>query len=133
MASESTPIPELIRRHRADLVHFHANDPNLKGPGFGELDFKPILATLNEIGYGGWVSVEVFDYTPGPERLREKASNICATAGKRRAASTERRGENRKQHRTTSSPAPRSRLPAPCFPPPQADDAKSQQRRGERR
>jgi sugar phosphate isomerase/epimerase len=75
MSSEATPIPELIRRHRDDLVHFHANDPNLKGPGFGQLDFKPILAALEEIGYGGWVSVEVFDYSPGPERLARESAD----------------------------------------------------------
>jgi sugar phosphate isomerase/epimerase len=69
MASEPTPIPELIRRHHASLVHFHANDPNRQGPGFGELNFVPIFAALREVNYRGWVSVEVFDYKPGPERL----------------------------------------------------------------
>ena len=69
MSSESTPIPDLIRQNRDLLTHFHANDPNLQGPGFGELDFMPVLQALGEIDYQGWVSVEVFDYEPGVERL----------------------------------------------------------------
>jgi sugar phosphate isomerase/epimerase len=69
MASEDMPIPHLIRRHRMLLAHFHANDPNRRGPGFGDLDFVPILHALGEIDYQGWVSVEVFDYTPGVESL----------------------------------------------------------------
>lgn len=69
MSSEDKPIPELIRENRELLAHFHANDPNMLGPGFGELQFAPILAALGEIDYRGWVSVEVFDYTPGVERL----------------------------------------------------------------
>jgi len=73
MASESTPIPELIRRHHALLAHFHANDPNLQGPGFGKLDFVPIFKALDEVDYRGWVSVEVFDYAPGPERLARES------------------------------------------------------------
>jgi sugar phosphate isomerase/epimerase len=73
MASETIAIPELIHRHRELLAHFHVNDPNRQGPGFGELDFHPILQALGEIDYGGWVSVEVFDYTPGIERLAEES------------------------------------------------------------
>jgi len=69
MSSEETPIPELIRRHARIMAHFHANDPNLQGPGFGELDFVPIFEALGEVDYLGWVSVEVFDYTPGAEKL----------------------------------------------------------------
>jgi sugar phosphate isomerase/epimerase len=77
MSSEAAPIPELIRRHVRHLAHFHANDPNLQGPGFGALDFVPILATLKEVNYPGWVSVEVFDYSPGVERLaRESIQNL---------------------------------------------------------
>lgn len=69
MASEPTPIPEIIRASAAHLEHFHANDVNLQGPGFGAVDFAPILRALAGIHYAGWVSVEVFDYAPGPERL----------------------------------------------------------------
>ena len=79
MSSESTPIPDIIRRFAPLLDHFHANDPNKQGPGFGELDFVPILAALGELDYRGWVSVEVFDYSPGVERLaRESIDNLRA-------------------------------------------------------
>ena len=69
MASEAVPIPEIIAASAEHLAHFHANDVNLQGPGFGAVDFAPIFAALERIGYAGWTSVEVFDYAPGVERL----------------------------------------------------------------
>lgn len=69
MSTEADPIPEIVKRHAQRLVHFHANDPNRRGPGMGEIDFVPILAALAEIGYDGWVSVEPFDYSPGVDAL----------------------------------------------------------------
>jgi len=73
MVTESKPIVELIRENGSWLIHFHANDPNLQGPGFGDLDFVPIFRALREINYRGWVSVEVFDYDPGAERLARES------------------------------------------------------------
>ncbi|MBN2025025.1 MAG: sugar phosphate isomerase/epimerase [Pirellulales bacterium] len=73
MSSESIPIDEIIRRNGRMVAHFHANDPNRQGPGFGDVDFLPIFEALGEIDYRGWVSVEVFDYTPGAERLARES------------------------------------------------------------
>lgn len=73
MASEAEAIPEIILASARHLEHFHANDPNLQGPGFGAVDFTPIFTALDEVRYSGWVSVEVFDYAPGPERLARES------------------------------------------------------------
>jgi len=69
MSSETKPIPQIIRESWPRFAHFHANDKNLKGPGFGEIDFKPIAAALKDLGYGGFVSVEVFKFEEGAETI----------------------------------------------------------------
>jgi sugar phosphate isomerase/epimerase len=69
MSSEQTPMAELIRRYAPAAGHFHANDANLRGPGFGDVDFVPIFRELAAAGYDRWVSVEVFDYKPDPQTI----------------------------------------------------------------
>jgi sugar phosphate isomerase/epimerase len=75
MSSENKAIESIIRESLQKTAHFHANDPNRRGPGMGELDFVPIMQTLKDCGYQGWVSVEVFDYEPGVERLATESLN----------------------------------------------------------
>jgi sugar phosphate isomerase/epimerase len=73
MSSEPTPIPDIIRAHGSILRHFHANDANKRGPGFGDTDFRPIAAALKAVNYTGWVSVEVFDFKPDPVTIAQKS------------------------------------------------------------
>ncbi len=73
MCSEAKPIPQIIRESWPHFAYFHANDKNLKGPGFGEVDFKPIVAALREVGYDGTVSVEVFKFDEGPEAIATRS------------------------------------------------------------
>ena len=73
MCTESKPIPQIIRDSWPHFAHFHANDKNLKGPGFGEVDFKPIAAALKDVGYDGFVSVEVFNFEEGPEVIAARS------------------------------------------------------------
>ena len=88
MTTEPMPRPEVIRRFAPWTRHFHANDANLRGPGFGEVDFVPIFDALLVSKYRGWVSVEVFDYTPDPvtiakDSLRYMRETLAAAQAKR--------------------------------------------------
>ena len=73
LGGERTPLPELIDRFQHRTRHFHVNDTNLLGPGMGETDYHPIFRALRDSHYDGWVSVEVFDYSPGPEVIAEES------------------------------------------------------------
>jgi sugar phosphate isomerase/epimerase len=84
MCAESMPVADNIRACDGWFRYVHANDANLKGPGFGDVDFKPIFQALTELSYAGYVSVEVFDFTEGPETIARKSLEYmrsCLPAG----------------------------------------------------
>jgi sugar phosphate isomerase/epimerase len=63
---------ELLDRLNHPNVLLHL-DPNKRGPGFGDVDFAPIFQALRKHRYQGWVSVEVFDYSPDPETIARES------------------------------------------------------------
>ena len=73
MSDEAKPIPQIIHESKDWFVHFHTNDPNLLGPGMGEVKYEPIIKALREVNYTGWLSTEVFNYELGPDVIAERS------------------------------------------------------------
>ncbi len=65
---EVEPHHQLVSRHWSRIRHIHLNelDGTYPRPG-GGYDFKPVLQVAKDRSYGGWVSMEVFDFSPGAE------------------------------------------------------------------
>ncbi len=70
---EREPHDALVRRHYGMIRHIHINEMDGRHPGTGTYDFLPVMRALREKGYGGWLSVEVFDFKPGAERIGREA------------------------------------------------------------
>jgi sugar phosphate isomerase/epimerase len=71
--AEDKPHVDVIAEAGKAMRHVHVNDPNLRGPGFGDLDFGPILRALKDRAYDGYVSVEVFDFKPDPQTIAARS------------------------------------------------------------
>ena len=56
---------------RARLWHVHTADSNRWAPGFGHLDFAQIVASLDRLGYDGFLSGEILP-KPDPEEAAQQ-------------------------------------------------------------
>ena len=75
LGGETESIETLIERYAPHVGHFHVNDVNLLGPGMGPTNYVPIFRALQQTNYSGWVSVEVFDYSLGAEKIARDSIN----------------------------------------------------------
>lgn len=60
MNIEEKSPPQAIIAAGGGLVHFHVSDNDRGVPGSGHYDFKATAQALNQIGYDGWVTAEMF-------------------------------------------------------------------------
>lgn len=68
-AAETQPAPALVRRYFKSIRHVHLNEMDGRRPGAGDYDFPALLKALRELNYNGWVSAEVFDFSPGADAV----------------------------------------------------------------
>lgn len=61
-SKEETDLPQAIRDTKDYLFHYHCNDHNGLAPGFGDIDFVPIMKALLDINYQRYCSIEVFHF-----------------------------------------------------------------------
>ena len=73
MCGEGRPLDQIIKESKGYVGHVHANDANRSYPGSGDTDFVPVVEGLKAIGYDGWISVEVFNFEPGPEKIARES------------------------------------------------------------
>jgi sugar phosphate isomerase/epimerase len=66
---ESEPHAVLVDRHLDLIRHVHVNELDGRHPGTGTYDYKAVLEVLSRRGYPGWLSLEVFDFTAGADRI----------------------------------------------------------------
>lgn len=91
-ADETRSLEELIRRFADRIFHVHVQemDGRYLGTGSARRDFVRAFQALKDIDYAGWVSLEVFDFTPaGPTIavesmgvLQQIESQLHETVGK---------------------------------------------------
>jgi D-psicose/D-tagatose/L-ribulose 3-epimerase len=66
---ETEPFEVLVKRNFPYIRHVHVNEMDGRYPGTGNLDFRPVFQTLADLKYKGWISLEVFDFKPGPVEI----------------------------------------------------------------
>jgi sugar phosphate isomerase/epimerase len=67
--NETEPHAALIERYFDLIRHVHINETDGRHPGTGRYDFRSVFEVLRRLGYRHWVSLEAFDFTPGPETI----------------------------------------------------------------
>ncbi len=71
--NEVEPHTTLVERHFDLIRHVHINEMDGRYPGTGDYNFKPVFQVLKDRNYQGWVSLEVFDFTPGADKIANES------------------------------------------------------------
>ncbi|MFN7920178.1 MAG: sugar phosphate isomerase/epimerase family protein [Bryobacteraceae bacterium] len=68
-ADETDPHPKVVDRNWEWIRHIHVNEMDGREPGTADYPFGPVFELLAEKQYKGWISLEVFDFKAGAEKI----------------------------------------------------------------
>ncbi len=73
--NETEPFDVLIRKHFKRIHHVHVQEQGGKHLGTGNAvnDYVKAFQTLKDLGYDKWISLEVFDFSPGGKTIAEES------------------------------------------------------------
>ena len=74
-ADETVALDELVRKYIEYIEHVHVQemDGTYLGTGNAASELVDIFQVLKDEGYDQWVSLEVFDFSPGGEKIAEES------------------------------------------------------------
>jgi D-psicose/D-tagatose/L-ribulose 3-epimerase len=75
-AKEVEPHAVLVDRYFDLIRHVHVHGTESRRPGAAPYDHVPVLRVLKRRGYSGWLSLEVFDFSPGPEKIARESLRL---------------------------------------------------------
>ena len=77
-ADETEPLDVLVRRHLAHIHHVHIQemDGQYLGTGTAADDFLATFQILKDLNYDKWVSLEVFDFSPGGKTIARESMRV---------------------------------------------------------
>lgn len=76
MNIEETDIQAALRLGGARVWHVHLADSNRRAPGWGHLDFAPVVQTLGEMAYSGFLSAEILPVPGALDAARQTIATL---------------------------------------------------------
>jgi sugar phosphate isomerase/epimerase len=72
---ETEPFDVLLRKYYKHIHHVHVQEQGGKHLGTGNAvrDYVKAFQTLKDLNYREWISLEVFDFSPGGRRIAEES------------------------------------------------------------
>lgn len=76
--NETEPFDLLVNNYYDNIHHIHVQEMDGKhlGQGNAKVDFVKTFQLLKDKNYKGWISLEVFDFSPGGETIAKESMKI---------------------------------------------------------